>query len=73
MLLNDGNVNVLRGLAWMLPLAVTEQNNADISRALAKLCETSLKKLPGIGPRLPKLANAAASTCRKSARFEAGA
>ena len=56
MLMNDGNSDVLRGLAWMCALA---DPSADVCRALGRLCETSLKKLPGIGPRLPKLANAA--------------
>jgi hypothetical protein len=56
MLVNDSNADVVRGLAWMCPMA---EPSADVCRALGRLCETSLKKLPGMGPRLPKLANAA--------------
>ncbi|HYO10810.1 MAG TPA: DUF4132 domain-containing protein [Tepidisphaeraceae bacterium] len=56
LLINEGNADVLRGLAWML---ARPDASADACRALGRLCETSLKKLPGIGPRLPKLANAA--------------
>jgi hypothetical protein len=56
MLVTDANSDLLRGLAWMSALV---EPSADVCRALARLCETSLKKLPGMGPRLPKLANAA--------------
>jgi hypothetical protein len=62
LLIGDGNADVLRGLAWMAGFVPA---NADVCRALGRLCETSLKKLPGMGPRLPKLANAAVwSLCR---------
>ncbi len=51
---NDGNANVLRGLVWTLA-AVPD---ADTPRLLADLLTTSIKKVPGVGPRAVKLANA---------------
>ncbi|PYC69798.1 hypothetical protein C7C46_27890 [Streptomyces tateyamensis] len=50
------NANALRGLAWVLALLPA---HPDTARALGALAETSLKKLPGVGPRNPKVANAA--------------
>ena len=50
------NANAVRGLTWMLGLAGAD---ADSARALAQLAVTMLRKLPGIGPRNPKIANAA--------------
>jgi hypothetical protein len=62
LMITDGNADVLRGLAWTCAAAAAGDkgaNTADLCRALGRLCETSLKKLAGMGPRLPKLANAA--------------
>ncbi|WP_261993598.1 hypothetical protein [Streptomyces sp. 3211.6] len=50
------NANALRGLAWILALLPA---HPDMARALGALVETSLKKVPGLGPVNPKVANAA--------------
>ncbi|MFI8190626.1 DUF4132 domain-containing protein [Streptomyces sp. NPDC085946] len=49
------NATALRGLAWLLSLLPPHPGTV---RALGALVETSLRKLPGIGPRSPKVANA---------------
>ncbi|MEU9785022.1 DUF4132 domain-containing protein [Streptomyces phaeochromogenes] len=49
------NANALRGLAWLLSLL---RPHPDTARALGALVETSLKKVAGMGPRNPKVANA---------------
>ncbi|MFF3960353.1 DUF4132 domain-containing protein [Streptomyces griseorubiginosus] len=49
------NANALRGLAWLLSLFPP---HPDTARALGALVETSLKKVAGLGPRNPKVANA---------------
>ncbi|MGW0419834.1 DUF4132 domain-containing protein [Streptomyces sp. NPDC003015] len=49
------NANTLRGLAWLLSLLPP---HPDTARALGVLVETSLKKVAGLGPRNPKVANA---------------
>ncbi|WP_432175794.1 DUF4132 domain-containing protein [Streptomyces sp. Tue6028] len=49
------NANALRGLAWLLSLLPA---HPDTARALGTLVETSLKKVAGLGPRNPKVANA---------------
>ncbi|MDH6129228.1 DUF4132 domain-containing protein [Kitasatospora sp. GP82] len=49
------NANALRGLTWVLALLPSHQ---DTARALGGLVETSLKKVAGLGPRNPKVANA---------------
>lgn len=49
------NANALRGLAWLVSLLPPRP---DTARALGALVETSLKKVTGIGPRNPKVANA---------------
>jgi hypothetical protein len=49
------NSNILRGLIWALVL----QPASDVlARAFAAVTETSLKKIPGLGPRGTKIANA---------------
>jgi hypothetical protein len=50
------NTDALRGVAWLLPLLPAHPDSA---RALARLVETALRKVPGVGPRAPKVANAA--------------
>ncbi|MER5385245.1 DUF4132 domain-containing protein [Streptomyces sp. NPDC002688] len=50
------NANALRGLAWLVSLLPPHPATA---RALGALVETSLKKVAGLGPRNPKVANAA--------------
>ena len=52
---HDVDDNTLRGLIWLTPLV----DQTQFPRTLASLVETSLKKLPGVGPRWPKIANAA--------------
>ena len=49
------NANALRGLGWLLSLLPP---HPDTARALGTLVETSLKKVAGLGPRNPKVANA---------------
>lgn len=49
------NANALRGLTWLLTLLPP---HPDAARALGALVETSLRKVPGTGPRNPKVANA---------------
>ncbi|WP_404818476.1 DUF4132 domain-containing protein [Streptomyces triticiradicis] len=49
------NANALRGLAWLVSLLPP---HPDTARALGALVETSLKKVAGLGPRNPKVANA---------------
>nr|WP_151480938.1 DUF4132 domain-containing protein [Streptomyces albicerus] len=49
------NANALRGLAWLLSLLPP---HPDTARSLGTLVETSLKKVSGLGPRNPKVANA---------------
>lgn len=51
------NALALRGLAWLLSLLPP---HADAVRALGALVETSLKKVPGRGPRSAKVAHAGA-------------
>ncbi|MFD9358869.1 DUF4132 domain-containing protein [Streptomyces sp. NPDC060031] len=53
--LDPYNANALRGLAWLLPLLPAHPG---IPRALGRLVETCLRKVPGLGPRNPKVANA---------------
>lgn len=50
------NANALRGLTWLLSLLPP---HPDTARVLGRLVETSLRKVPGTGPRNPKVANAA--------------
>ncbi|MFK0010913.1 DUF4132 domain-containing protein [Streptomyces sp. NPDC091027] len=50
------NANALRGLTWLLALLPPHPATA---RALGTLVETSLRKAAGLGPRAPKVANAA--------------
>jgi Domain of unknown function (DUF4132) len=49
------NNNVMRGLIWAIAL---QPASDAIARGCAAIIETSLKKLPGTGPRAVKLANA---------------
>ncbi len=49
------NADALRGLVWTLSLLPADRATA---RALGRVVEVSLRKLPGVGPRNPKVANA---------------
>ncbi|WP_323187915.1 DUF4132 domain-containing protein [Streptomyces sp. NBC_01264] len=53
--LDPFNANALRGLAWLLALLPPHPGTP---RALGRLVETCLRKIPGLGPRNPKVANA---------------
>ncbi|MGN9776980.1 DUF4132 domain-containing protein [Micromonospora sp. H33] len=53
------NATALRGLVWLLALAVDGPADTATARTLGGLVETSLRKVAGIGPRNPKVANAA--------------
>lgn len=55
LLLDPFNANALRGLAWLLALLPP---HPDAARALGALVDMSLRKVPGVGPRNTKLANA---------------
>ncbi|MFD7027484.1 DUF4132 domain-containing protein [Streptomyces sp. NPDC059917] len=61
------NANALRGLAWILALLPA---HPDTARALGALVETALKKVPGLGPVNPKVANAGVTAL---ARIDGGA
>lgn len=49
------NATALRGLAWLASLLPPRE---DTARQLGELVTTSLRKVPGVGPRSPKVANA---------------
>ena len=49
------NALVLKGLLWMVPLAPSDA----LTRSVARVVDVALKKAPGVGPRAPKIANAA--------------
>ncbi|CAM3387289.1 DUF4132 domain-containing protein [Stackebrandtia soli] len=49
------NANILRGLVWMLALLP----HHDTATRLGEIVELALRKVPGLGPRSPKVANAA--------------
>ncbi|WP_283136924.1 DUF4132 domain-containing protein [Rhizohabitans arisaemae] len=50
------NTVVLRGLIWLVSFL---PEHADTVRALGAVTETALRKVPGTGPRSPKIANTA--------------
>ena len=54
-LLNDCSVELLKGLSWCLVAA----GRADLAPALGALAESCYKKIPNLGPRNIKVANAA--------------
>ena len=51
---NENNLTVVKGLVWMLAGAA----DASTPRVLADLLQTSIRKVPGVGPRAVKVANA---------------
>lgn len=53
---DQANATTLRGLVWLLSFLPAQQ---DTARVLGALVETSLRKAAGLGPRNPKVANAA--------------
>jgi hypothetical protein len=54
-LLNDGTVDLLKGLAW----TIVAVKRADLAPALGNVAEACFKKIPNKGPRNVKVANAA--------------
>ncbi|GEC07894.1 hypothetical protein SSP24_55490 [Streptomyces spinoverrucosus] len=54
--LDPYNATALRGLTWLLSFLPA---HAETARILGALVETCLKKVAGLGPRNPKVANAA--------------
>jgi hypothetical protein len=52
---SDRNISLLKGLAWMC----ADRTETEVARALARLTEVCLKKLPGIGPWAVRAATAA--------------
>ena len=52
------HADVLKGLVWCAPL-VADDEPADLARSLTALAVSSYKKVPGVGPRLVKVGNAA--------------
>ncbi len=54
-LITPSNVDILKGLAWYCSLF---QQNDDIARVLGNTAEVCFKKVPNVGARCPKLANA---------------
>ncbi|MFD4634285.1 DUF4132 domain-containing protein [Streptomyces sp. NPDC058284] len=57
------NTDALRGLAWLVALLPA---HPDAARALGRLVDVSLRKIPGIGPRNPKVANAGVTALIRS-------
>ncbi|MFE5561746.1 DUF4132 domain-containing protein [Streptomyces sp. NPDC056544] len=53
------NANALRGLAWLLSFLPPHPGTV---RALGALVESALRKVAGMGPRNPKVANAAVNS-----------
>ena len=54
-LLDEFNAMTLKGLLWMTPLIA----NVDLTRVVARVVDSALKKVAGVGPRAAKVANAA--------------
>ncbi|MFC3833772.1 MULTISPECIES: DUF4132 domain-containing protein [Deinococcus] len=55
LMLDEFNALSLKGLLWMVPLVADDA----LIRVVAGVVESALKKVPGVGPRAPKIANAA--------------
>lgn len=54
LVLHDRNVDILRGLVWLS----AADDTREMARALGGLVIACYRKIPGIGPRSPRLANA---------------
>jgi hypothetical protein len=52
---SDRNISLLKGLAWMC----ADRKEPEVARALGKLIEASLKKIPGLGPWAVRASNGA--------------
>jgi hypothetical protein len=53
--LGHAGMDTLKGLAWLS----ASMPSADLARALARLAQSSYRKVPGIGPRAVRVGNAA--------------
>ncbi len=53
LMINSVNLEILKGLVWCCP-----RSNRDLARALSAVALSAYRKVPGIGPRAPKLGNA---------------
>ncbi|HJZ48710.1 MAG TPA: DUF4132 domain-containing protein [Roseiflexaceae bacterium] len=54
LILLERNADILKALVWLC----AEHGDSDVARALTALAVSSYRKLPGIGPRCPRLGNA---------------
>ena len=54
LMIQDGNADVLKGLAWLCGL----RTRADTAHAIEKLALSAYRKVPGVGPRATKVGNA---------------
>ena len=54
LLITDQNASILKGLAW----SCAGWQDADITRAVARLAEVCFKKVPNLGARCPRVGNA---------------
>jgi hypothetical protein len=54
MIIADGHMDILRGLAWMSGLSA----DREVARALTALTISAFKKIPGTGPRALRVGNA---------------
>lgn len=52
--IGEDNADILKGLAW----AATTSGTSGLAAAVADLCETCLRKIPNVGARSAKVANA---------------
>ncbi|MEZ6073423.1 MAG: DUF4132 domain-containing protein [Pirellulales bacterium] len=51
----EKHIDMLRGLCWLL----SEEVDAAVARALGSMTLSAYRRVPGIGPRMPKVGNAA--------------
>ncbi|WP_324788314.1 DUF4132 domain-containing protein [Streptomyces sp. H51] len=61
-MLDPYNAVAVRGLVWLLALT---PESADSARVLGHLVDFCVRKVPGLGPRHPRIANAAVHTLRE--------
>jgi hypothetical protein len=54
--IQDENADVLRGMLWMVPLLPRPH---ELARMVGRVAVSAYRKVPGVGPRAPKVGNAA--------------
>lgn len=59
MLLNDQNMDILKGLCWLCTSLPAGPYSSDLARALGRLALSAYKKVPGVGPRAIRVGHAA--------------